>query len=45
VDGDPTRRIGDVRRMRLVVAGGAILDPDALCREVGIRPLEEGGTR
>jgi cytosine/adenosine deaminase-related metal-dependent hydrolase len=45
VDGDPTRRIGDVRRMRLVVAGGAILDPDALCREVGIRPLEEAGTR
>lgn len=45
VNGDPSRRIGDVRRVRLVIADGAVLDPDALCREVGIRPLEEGGTR
>jgi imidazolonepropionase-like amidohydrolase len=43
VDGDPTRMIGDVRRVRLVVKDGALFDPDALCREVGIRPLEEGG--
>jgi imidazolonepropionase-like amidohydrolase len=45
VDGDPSRTIGDVRRVRLVIADGAVLDPDALCREVGIRPLEEGGAR
>jgi imidazolonepropionase-like amidohydrolase len=45
VDGDPTRTIGDVRRVRLVVKDGAVFDPDALCREVGIRPLEEGGHR
>ena len=45
VDGDPTRRIGDVRRVLLVVADGAVFDPEALSREVGIRPLQEGGTR
>jgi predicted amidohydrolase YtcJ len=41
VEGDPTRTIGDVRRVRLVVRGGVVLDPDALCREVGIRPLHD----
>jgi imidazolonepropionase-like amidohydrolase len=41
VDGDPTRTIGDVRRVRLVVRGGAVFDADALCREVGIRPLHD----
>lgn len=41
---DPTQRIGDLRRVRLVVKDGAILDPDALCREVGIGPVE-GGSR
>jgi imidazolonepropionase-like amidohydrolase len=41
VDGDPTRTIGDIRRVRLVVRGGAVFDPDALCREVGIRPLHD----
>ena len=44
VDGDPAARIGDIRRVRLVVRDGAVFDPDALCREVGIRPLE-GGSR
>jgi imidazolonepropionase-like amidohydrolase len=38
VDGDPGRNIGDVRRVRLVVKDGAIYDPDALCRVLGIRP-------
>lgn len=44
VDGDPAARIADIRRLRLVVRDGAVLDPDALCREVGIRP-PEGGSR
>lgn len=44
VDGDPAARIGDIRRLRLVVKDGAVFDPDALCREVCIRPLE-GGSR
>jgi imidazolonepropionase-like amidohydrolase len=39
VDGDPSRVIGDVRRVRLVVKDGALYDPDALCRELGIQPL------
>jgi imidazolonepropionase-like amidohydrolase len=39
VDGDPTRTIADVRRVRLVVKDGAVFEADALCREVGIRPL------
>jgi imidazolonepropionase-like amidohydrolase len=38
VDGDPSRDIGDVRRVRLVVKDGALFDPDALCRALGIRP-------
>jgi imidazolonepropionase-like amidohydrolase len=39
VDGDPSLDISDVRRVRLVVKDGAVLDPDALCRSLGIRPL------
>ena len=42
VDGDPTVHIGDVRRLRLVIRDGVLFDTDALCREVGIRPLEGG---
>jgi imidazolonepropionase-like amidohydrolase len=45
VDGDPSKTIGDVRRVRMVLKDGAVFDPDALCREVGIMPLEEGGPR
>jgi len=39
VDGDPSRTIGDVRRVRLVVKDGALHDPDELCRALGIRPV------
>jgi imidazolonepropionase-like amidohydrolase len=39
VDGDPSLDISDVRRVRLVVKDGAVLDPDALCRSLGIRPF------
>jgi imidazolonepropionase-like amidohydrolase len=38
VDGDPSRNVGDVRRLRLVVKDGALFDPDALCRALGIQP-------
>jgi imidazolonepropionase-like amidohydrolase len=38
VEGNPGSRIGDIRRIRLVVKDGAIYDPAALCREMGIRP-------
>jgi len=39
VDGDPSRHVGDVRRVRLVIKDGALLDPDALCRVLGIQPV------
>ena len=39
VDGDPSLNISDVRRLRMVVKDGTLLDPDALCRSLGIRPL------
>ena len=38
VDGDPTQRIRDIRNVRLVVKDGAVYDPQALRRELGIRP-------
>ncbi len=38
VDGDPSRNVGDVRRLRLVIKDGALFDPDALCRALGIQP-------
>jgi cytosine/adenosine deaminase-related metal-dependent hydrolase len=38
VDGDPTQRIQDVRNVSLVVKDGAVYDPKALRRELGIRP-------
>ena len=43
VDGDPSRNVGDVRRLRLVVKDGALFDPDALCRALGIQPLAATG--
>ncbi len=43
VDGDPSRNIGDVRRLRLVIKDGALFDPDALCRALGIRPVTAAG--
>ena len=42
VDGDPSKRIADVRRVRWVMRGGKVYDPDALCREVGVLPLPGG---
>jgi imidazolonepropionase-like amidohydrolase len=39
VAGDPSRRMGDLRRVRLVLKDGAVYDPDALCEALGIKPL------
>jgi imidazolonepropionase-like amidohydrolase len=38
VDGDPTRRISDVRNTVLVGKGGVLFDPRAIDRAIGIRP-------
>ena len=38
IDGDPTRRIGDVRRVSLVVKDGNVYDTAALYKTIGVRP-------
>jgi len=38
VEGDPTTQISDIRKVRLVVKDGALYDPAAMRRELGIRP-------
>jgi hypothetical protein len=43
VEGDPSRNMGDIRRVRLVVKDGALFDPDGLCRALGILPLQPAG--
>ncbi|HZE75889.1 MAG TPA: amidohydrolase family protein [Gemmatimonadales bacterium] len=37
VDGDPARRIGDIRRVSLVMKGGTVFQPAQLYQAVGIR--------
>ncbi|MFL6197077.1 MAG: amidohydrolase family protein [Thermoanaerobaculia bacterium] len=39
VDGDPTVRMGDIRRVTLVIKDGVIYDPAQLSREVGMKPI------
>jgi imidazolonepropionase-like amidohydrolase len=43
VDGDPSRRIGDLRHSRLVMMDGRIMDADALRAAVGVsgRPARQ----
>lgn len=38
VEGDPARRISDIRRVSLVVKDGAVYEPAALYRSIGVRP-------
>ena len=38
IDGDPTRRIGDIRRTSLVVKDGNVYRPEALYKSIGVRP-------
>jgi imidazolonepropionase-like amidohydrolase len=38
VEGDPTRRISDIRRVSLVVKGGIVYEPAALYKSIGVRP-------
>lgn len=37
VDGDPTKNISDIRRVRRVVKGGRVYDPAAIYRVLGVR--------
>ncbi len=41
VDGDPTTRIADIRRVTLTIKDGAIHDPAALYRAIGVKPAVE----
>jgi imidazolonepropionase-like amidohydrolase len=38
IDGDPTRRIGDIRRVSLVIKDGSVYEPAALYKSIGVRP-------
>jgi imidazolonepropionase-like amidohydrolase len=38
VDGDPTKRISDVRRPTLVIKDGAFYEPAALYKALGVKP-------
>jgi imidazolonepropionase-like amidohydrolase len=38
VEGDPAKRIGDVRRTSLVIKDGAFYEPAALYKALGIKP-------
>ncbi|MFL6284672.1 MAG: amidohydrolase family protein [Pyrinomonadaceae bacterium] len=38
IDGDPTRRISDIRRVSLVIKDGNVYEPAALYKSIGVRP-------
>jgi imidazolonepropionase-like amidohydrolase len=40
IDGDPTRRMSDVRRTALVVKDGVVYEPAAIYRAIGARPVQ-----
>ncbi|HEX6747328.1 MAG TPA: amidohydrolase family protein [Longimicrobium sp.] len=42
VDGDPTARISDIRRTRLVVKDGVVYEPDRLYAAIGVAPVSPG---
>jgi hypothetical protein len=45
VDGDPTRRIEDVRKVKTVIKAGRIYDPAAIERALGIEPTSSAAQR
>ena len=40
VDGQPDKKIGDIRRVVLTVKGGVVYDPAALYSEIGVKPAQ-----
>jgi imidazolonepropionase-like amidohydrolase len=38
VDGNPVSNISDIRKLRLVMKDGALMETAALCKALGIRP-------
>jgi Amidohydrolase family len=43
VDGDPTQRIADIRKVALVVTQGSVISPAAVYRALGVVPFTEDG--
>ncbi len=43
VDGDPSQRMRDLRRMELVMKGGVLYVPDSLYAAVGVKPAPRKG--
>jgi imidazolonepropionase-like amidohydrolase len=39
VDGDPTRNIGDIRKIALVITQGKLVSPSKVYRALGVRPF------
>ena len=39
VEGDPTRNIGDLRRVALVITQGKLISPSAVYRALGVKPF------
>jgi hypothetical protein len=44
VEGDPTHEISDIRRTRLVIKDGALIDVNVLCDALGIARLAPSRT-
>lgn len=40
IDGDPTKDIGDLRKVALVITQGRLLRPDLIYRSMGIKPFD-----
>ena len=40
VDGDPSSRIGDIRRVTTVVKDGTVYQTSALYQAIGVRPVK-----
>ncbi|MCC7052693.1 MAG: amidohydrolase family protein [Gemmatimonadaceae bacterium] len=43
VDGDPSQRMRDLRRMELVMKGGVLYVPDSLYASIGVKPAPRKG--
>lgn len=41
VEGDPTRNIGDLRRVAMVITQGKLISPSAIYRSLGVKPFVE----
>ena len=45
VDGDPTKSIGDIRKIALVITQGSVIDPRAVYESLGIKPFVSDSPR